>query len=215
MYQRLPLKPQKKSSRIDKKTTQQYDEVKGSDRMHILRYLKPSTWQLWLKEHFDHEGVWIEFDKAKDTAVIKPDEALNIALCYGWIDGQIKRIDDNFYLKYFAQRRPESIWSTKNKASAERLIQNNQMTDLGLRAIQIAKENGQWEKGDSVPLDYDFDAFVKMVSFYDEAYQHFLHMSPSVQKTYSYYYFSAKRSETRDDRLKKIIDRLNQNLKPM
>ena len=69
--------------------------------MHILRFLKPSTWQMWLKDHFDHEGVWIEFEKVKESETIKPDEALNIALCYGWIDGQIKRIDDNFYLKYF------------------------------------------------------------------------------------------------------------------
>jgi len=183
--------------------------------MQILRLLKPSTWQLWLKDHFDHEGVWIEFDKTKNNTTIKPDEALNIALCYGWIDGQIKRIDDNFYLKYFSQRRPESIWSTKNKTTAERLIQNNQMTDLGLRAIQIAIENGQWEKGDSVPVDYDFDAFVRRVALYDEAYKNFTHMSPSVQKTYSYHYFGAKKTETRDDRFKKIIDRLNQNLKPM
>ncbi|OHE32136.1 MAG: hypothetical protein A2009_05215 [Tenericutes bacterium GWD2_38_27] len=183
--------------------------------MHILRFLKPSTWQLWLKDHFDHEGVWIEFEKTKESETIKPDEALNIALCYGWIDGQIKRIDDNFYLKYFAQRRPESIWSTKNKASAERLIQKNLMMEPGLRAIQVAKENGQWERGDSVPDDYDFDSFVRMISFYEEAYKNFMHMSPSVQKTYSYHYFGAKKAETRTDRLKKIVDRLNQNLKPM
>ena len=89
-------------------------------------------------------GVWLLFGKAGGPKTVKASEALEEALCFGWIDGQIESIDDKSYIKYFSSRRKNSKWSVKNKELAEKLEQQGIMTDYGRAKIAEAKENGQW-----------------------------------------------------------------------
>ena len=104
-------------------------------------------WTRWLdKNHAKSAGVWMQI--AKNTGDLKSVsyvEALEIALCYGWIDGQKKSRDEASWLQKFTPRGPRSIWSKINKAKAEKLIKNGQMQPAGLAAIERAKKAGQWE----------------------------------------------------------------------
>lgn len=184
--------------------------------MEHMLFINQNAFHQWLMIHHDHHGgIWIKFDKMKTESTLTAEEALDEALCFGWIDGQIKRIDEKYYLKYFAKRTKKSIWSTKNKRSIERLIKENKMMPSGLAAVKSAKDDGRWEKADLDPIDYSIDDFVKMISIDDLALSNYLKMSPSVQKTYAISYYVVKKDETRQRRLLYIIDRLRQNLKPM
>ena len=104
-------------------------------------------WLRWLdKNHAKSSGVWMQI--AKNTGNLKSvsyADALEIALCYGWIDGQKKSRDEASWLQKFTPRGPRSIWSKINKAKAEKLIKNGRMQPAGLAAIERAKKNGQWE----------------------------------------------------------------------
>lgn len=181
--------------------------------MIVMKSLTKDSWKLWLSENVNHEGIWIEFDKKKGATTIKPEEALDVALCYGWIDGVMNKVDEEYYIKYFTKRRPKSIWSTKNKTSVERLIQSGEMTEHGLKAIEIAKNNGQWEQADHLPKGFDEKDFLNLLIKYPKAYENYQKMSPSIQKLYLYHYFSAKREETKVKRFEDIIKRLEQNIK--
>ncbi|MDX9694170.1 MAG: YdeI/OmpD-associated family protein [Bacteroidales bacterium] len=138
------------------------------------------------------------------------------ALCHGWIDGQMQSIDDKAYKKYFSPRLPKSKWSVKNKELAQALIEKGLMTQQGLEAIERAKKNGLWENAKRILInDEQIKTFKKIIQSYEPAYSNLLNMSHSVQRTYTGFYLDAKSDNTRQTRLEKIIDRLNNNLKPM
>ncbi|MGD9761886.1 MAG: YdeI family protein, partial [Candidatus Izemoplasmatales bacterium] len=91
--------------------------------MKMVHFTNRDEMHKFLEEnHQSDEGMFIKFDKRATPNKLKPEEALEEALSYGWIDGLIKKINDDFYLKYFSKRRPKSIWSTKNKSIAMKLI---------------------------------------------------------------------------------------------
>src|SRR5215831_1612109 len=106
------------------------------------------AWQTWLaKNHNASTGVWLEFAKKNaDKPTVTYAEALEIALCYGWIDGQKKGHDEQYWLQKFGPRKANSIWSRKNIEHTQRLIQEGKMQPSGLKAIEAAKANGCWEK---------------------------------------------------------------------
>jgi uncharacterized protein YdeI (YjbR/CyaY-like superfamily) len=182
--------------------------------MNELYFRSQIEFREWLKDNVNHIGVWLIFEKGKDAKTLTPQEALDVALCFGWIDGVIKRIDDFRYIKYFAKRRPHSVWSTKNKKSVEELIKKGEMTILGIQAIELSKQNGRYQQGDQEPIDFSIDDFKKKLQDEHIALSHYEKMSSSVQKIYALQYFTAKKEETRDKRLREIVLRLNQNLKP-
>lgn len=184
--------------------------------MDIIMFINQQDFHQWLESnHQDHLGIWIKFDKFKTESTLTAEEALDEALCFGWIDGQIKRIDEKYYLKYFAKRTKKSIWSTKNKTSIDRLIKEKKIMPSGLAAVQSAKNDGRWDKADQDPVDYSIEDFIQIISMDNIALENYLKMSPSVQKTYAISYYVVKKDETRQRRLQYIIDRLRQNLKPM
>lgn len=168
----------------------------------------------YLKEHLNDPGFWIKLSKKKEPKLTY-EESIDVALKHGWIDGTLKRLDDNYYLKYYSKRRPNSIWSTKNKKAVIRLISNNQMHEAGLKAVAIAKENGCWDKADLPPADYSLEAFTNLLITFSKAYNNFISMSSSIQKTYALSYYTLKTETARNRRLNVIVSRLELNLKPM
>ena len=183
------------------------ETISFSDKQHFHRWLDSN--------HVSHPGIWVRFDKTRKVSTMTPEEALDEALCFGWIDGQIQSIDEQFYLKYFAKRRDKSVWSTKNEHSVERLIKEGRMLPSGMAAVELAKKDGRWEKADRNPIDFSLPDFINLLKPNPKALNNYLAMSPSVQKTYAMSYYVLKNEDSRQRRLLVIMDRLEKNLKPM
>jgi uncharacterized protein YdeI (YjbR/CyaY-like superfamily) len=163
-----------------------------------------------------NEGVWLLFGKSGGPKTVKANEALEEALCFGWIDGQMKSIDDKAYIKYFSPRRKNSNWSSKNKAAVEQLEKQGLMTDYGRAKIAEAQNNGQWDAQKTAEVtDEQMTLLSELLKTYEPAYTNYQAMSPSVKKTYTRAYFDAKTDSGREKRLTWMVERLNQNLKPM
>ena len=113
----------------------------------ILPFEDQSAWAAWLaNNHATSRGVWLRLaKKATGTPSVSYAEALEVALCYGWIDGQKKGYDDAWWLQKFTPRGPKSIWSNINKQKAQALIDSGQMQPAGLAAIARAKQDGRWD----------------------------------------------------------------------
>lgn len=170
-----------------------------------------------LKNCLSNDGVWLLFGKTKEFSALKAGEALEEALCFGWIDGLMKKVDDKTYVKYFSPRRKNSKWSEKNKALAENLEKRGLMTDFGRTKIEEAKKNGQWDSAGkpSEITDEQIETVNSLLKQNEDAYNNFQGMSPSVKKTYTRAYFDAKTEDGRVNRLAWMIGRLEKNLKPM
>ncbi len=183
----------------------------------LLTFINREKFREWLSEHCQNcEGVWLLFSKAKDSKTIKAEEALEEALCFGWIDGQIQSIDDITYKKYFSRRRANSKWSDKNKTLVKSLEERGLMTDFGRVKIEEAKKNGQWDAVDRMKFtEEQINVLDEILKAYEPAYSNFQAMSMSVKKTYTRAYFEAKTDAGKAKRIAWIVDRLNKNLKPM
>ena len=182
----------------------------------MLTFADREQFREWLKENCrSGEGVWLLFGKS-GAKTIKAEEALEEALCFGWIDGQMQSIDDKTYKKYFAERRAKSMWSDKNKALVESLEERGLMTDFGKEKIEEAKKNGQWDAPDLMKLGEEEIAELSvLIQGYEPANANFQAMPLSVKKTYTRAYFDAKTDGGKKKRLAWIVDRLNKNLRPM
>ena len=183
---------------------------------HLL-FASREEFRNWLRDNcLSSGGVWLLFGKSGGPKTIKAGEALEEALCFGWIDGQMHSLDDKAYIKYFSIRRKNSKWSDKNKALVETLEKQGIMTDYGRAKIKEAQKNGQWD-AQSPPAVTDEQIVIlsDLLKEHESAYTNFQAMSPSVKKTYTRAYFDAKTDGGRVKRLEWIIERLNKNLKPM
>ncbi len=172
----------------------------------------------WLtKNALSDEGIWLIFGKKGSPETLKANEALEEALCFGWIDGQMQSIDENSYLKYFKQRSKTSNWSEKNRNLAEKLEAQGLMTDFGMAKIEVAKSNGCWNPSKPEPLTGEQQQqFENMLKSNESAYSNFIKMPNSARRAYAASYFSgAKTEEGKQKRLNTIIERLNLNLNPM
>jgi uncharacterized protein YdeI (YjbR/CyaY-like superfamily) len=113
----------------------------------ILQFDSQADWGAWLeRRHASSQGAWLKFaKKASGVATVTHAEALEEALCYGWIDGQAAPFDESFHLIRFTPRRPRSKWSQLNRDKVERLTNERRMKPAGLAQVQAAKEDGRWE----------------------------------------------------------------------
>lgn len=172
--------------------------------------------QWLLSNYMQDDGIWIIFDKTIKKNVLKASEALEEALCFGWVDGQMKSIDQNSYMKYFVKRRNNSKWSEKNKKLAIELEEKGCMQDAGKIKIIEAMQSGQWDINNTLEvLDSDLNKLLDVLKDNELAYTNFLAMSPSIKKTYTKAFMDPKTEAGKQKRIAWIIDRLNQNLKPM
>lgn len=163
-------------------------------------------WRQWLEEnHIEEESVWLVQYKVKSKKTSIPwSDAVEEALCFGWIDSVRRTIDDESYKQYFCKRKPKSTWSKINKEKVEQLTAQGLMAGAGLLTIEIAKKNGSWTILDEVeelivPTDLD-EAFSKEES----SKEYYLSLSKSTQKMLLAWIVLAKRPETRQKRIVEI-----------
>lgn len=193
-------------------------EIKKMETKELI-FETRELFRKWLEsEGQTSQGVRLIFAKtnALTLKTLSAHEALEEALCFGWIDGHVQPIDDERYKKYFARRKGKSNWSQRNKGIVQSLIERGLMTQQGLDAISCAKQNGQWEnpRPNTASVEQVL-AFRQLIEPNEPAYTNLLTMSDAVQRTYTLFYLDVKLEQTRKTRLEKIIDRLNKNLKPM
>jgi uncharacterized protein YdeI (YjbR/CyaY-like superfamily) len=178
---------------------------------------RPWRWEWLIKNALSEEGIWLIFSKNGNPETLKASEALEEALCLGWIDGQMQSVDENSYLKYFKQRSKTSNWSEKNKNLVEKLESQGLMTDFGRAKIEIAKHNGRWNPEKPEPLtDEQLQQFEDMLKSYESAYTNYIKMPRSARGAYAAsYLLGAKTEEGKQKRFNTIIKRLELNLNPM
>ncbi len=178
------------------------------------RFQGREDWRAWLAEnHAVAQEIWLVIRK-KHTAKagLTYVEALEEALCFGWIDGILKRIDDEKHTIRFTPRRKNSIWSEQNKKRVAKLIQEGRMTEAGLARIREAKANGQWEKAavreDVTVVPPELTAALARNA---QARENFDKLAPSYRKQFIYWIGTAKRDQTREKRIKTTIKLLAAN----
>ncbi|TAE15160.1 MAG: hypothetical protein EAZ47_08155 [Bacteroidetes bacterium] len=173
-------------------------------------------WREWLqKNHDTANAVWLIYYKknSKKPSVVYSD-AVDEALCFGWIDSKAKPLDDEKFMQFFSRRKTTSVWSKVNKEKIERLIKEGRMTKAGFDSIEIAKKNGSWTILDDaealiVPEDLE-DEFQKM----PHAKTYFLSLSRTDKRNILQWITLAKRPETRQKRIAEIVQLAYQSLKP-
>jgi uncharacterized protein YdeI (YjbR/CyaY-like superfamily) len=178
------------------------------DGLRKVQFASLAEWERWLKDnHAGSEGVWIKMAK-KDAGIesVRYPEVLEVALCFGWIDGRREALDDRYFLQRFTPRRPRSRWSRINRETAERLIAEGRMRASGLAEVERAKADGRWEAAyesqgrSTVPGDLrrELDARPKAKASFAEL---------SSQNRYAILYRlqDAKKPETRARRLAKFV----------
>jgi uncharacterized protein YdeI (YjbR/CyaY-like superfamily) len=118
-----------------------------ADDLPVLELADRDAWAAWLGAgNASSPGVWLKIaKKGSDARSVSYAEALDVALCHGWIDGQKRPLDDRFWLQRFTPRTPRSRWSKRNRALAERLIATGEMAPAGLREVERARADGRWE----------------------------------------------------------------------
>ena len=170
----------------------------------------------WLFLNSSNQGVWLIFGKDKLLVTLTAAGALEEALCFGWIDGVMKKIDESTYKKYFSPRRKGSKWSEKNKKLAGQLIHNQLMTDRGLEVIERAKKDGTWDiVHDREIPEERYREFEELIRENKTALDNYRKMPKSNKQQFVGLYFEAKKEETRVTRLARLIDLLEMNKKTM
>lgn len=176
-----------------------------------------SDFRKWLEQtDLNSEGVWLIFSKVKSIKSITAYEALEEALCFGWIDGLIKSINNEKYKKYFAPRRKGSKWSTKNKEIIAKLIENHRIEKNGLLVIERSKKDGSWDtKDDNKITGEKYQIFESKIANSKEATANYHKMPKSIKKQFVSLYFEPKKEDTRNKRLSELIRLLERDIKPM
>ena len=180
------------------------------------RFATREEWRAWLAaNHATAREMWLIFHK-KHTgqAGLTYIEALEEALCFGWIDGILKRIDDRKHTIRFCPRRKKSIWSEQNKRRVAKLIEEGRMTSAGMARIDEAKANGEWDMA-AVREDTTMvpEELSDALAANEKARLNFERLAPSYRRQFIYRVAIAKRPETRQRRIKETIDLLVRNNK--
>jgi uncharacterized protein YdeI (YjbR/CyaY-like superfamily) len=184
--------------------------MKSTD-IPILTFASKKKWADWLaKQHDKSTGVRLKLaKKGSEVLSVTYDEALEVALCYGWIDGQKKGFDDKYWLQKFTPRGPKSIWSKINTEKVEKLTKSGEMKPAGLKAVEEAKQDGRWDaayesqKNISVPDDFQaaLDENSKAKAF-------FAALNSVNRYAILFRIHNAKRAKTRTKRIRQFVEML-------
>lgn len=186
------------------------------DPAKILAFTTSEDLRKWLRDnHSTATELWVKiFKKNSRVPSVTWDDVVVEALCWGWIDGVKKSLDDKAYLQRITPRKARSSWSKRNRAHAERLIKEGRMAQAGLAQVESAKADGRWENAYTasemeVPLD-----FIKALDSNPKAKVFFTTLNKSSRYVIAYGLLGAKKPETRQRRFAKFMDMLARNEKP-
>lgn len=173
-------------------------------------------WREWLaKNHAKESSVWlIYYKKSSDKPSITYSDAVDEALCFGWIDSKIKSLDSEKYMQFFCVRKPKSVWSKVNKQKVAHLIDQGLMTKAGLAAIETAKINGSWQildEAEALLIPHDLSI---ALSESPVAQDYFLNLSRTDKRNLLQWVAIAKKIETRQKRIREIVISAEKQSKP-
>jgi uncharacterized protein YdeI (YjbR/CyaY-like superfamily) len=183
------------------------------NELPLIEFADRAAWEAWLRDnHDDSDGLWLMLaKKGSPRATVTQQEATEVALCWGWIDGQVGRHDEHFYKQRFTHRRSRSKWSQINCDRATGLISGGLMQPPGLEEVEKAKADGRWEAAyepqstATVP-----DDFAKALASNPDAEQFFATLTGARRYAFLYRIRDAKRPETRVRRIEKFVTLLAQ-----
>ena len=183
----------------DRSAANALEQVYAADR---------AAWREWLaSNHAASAGIWLVFDKKSSRAErLLYGDAVEEALCFGWIDSTVRALDETRYLQLFTPRKPKSTWSRPNKERVERLIAEGLMAAAGLAAIELAMANGAWTSLDAVDAMIVPDDLAEALARTGDAAANFAAFSPSARKGYLHWISQAVRPETRALRIAKVVE---------
>lgn len=175
-----------------------------------------ATWRAWLAEHHaTQDAVWlVMLKKSVPEPSIRLDEAVEEALCFGWIDGRLRRIDERSHMLRFSPRRPGSVWAASNQARVEKLIAAGLMTEAGMAVVRAAQADGSWEAGDDRRLDETPADLAAALAQLPAAAERWRDWAPSHRRQYVYWVLAAKRPETRARRVAEVVRRAAAGIRP-
>ncbi len=177
----------------------------------VIFFRSQKEWETWLaNQHTKTPGVWIKFaKKGSGIESLTRDQALDVALCYGWIDGQGKSFDDTYWLVKFTPRGPRSIWSKRNREIVDKLIKEKKMQAFGFEKIEQAKKNGQWDNAYDSPKNMVVpQEFLDRLASNKAANDFFLTLNKANVYAIAWRLQTAKKPETRENRIEQIIAKL-------
>ncbi len=182
----------------------------------VRLFVSQEDWRVWLEEnHTQPQGLWLKHaKKSSDKTSVSYNEALEEALCYGWIDSQKQAYDKDYYLQKFTPRGPKSIWSKVNVAKVETLIHSGKMQPAGRVAIDAAKQVGRWDAAYDSPSNSQVpEDFQAALDKNPKAKQFFETLNKANVYGFSWRIQTAKKPETRKAKIEKFIDMLNRGEK--
>lgn len=193
--------------------------MKKAETLPIISFETQQGWERWLTEHHtDTDGLWLKIAK-KEAGIssVNYAEALESAICYGWIDGQKASFDDKYWLQKFTQRRAKSIWSKVNCTKALALIAEGRMQPAGIRQVELAQADGRWESAYESQSKITIpDDFQKELDNNPKAQEFFTTLNSVNRYAILFRIQTAKKPETRSARISTFIEMLanNQKLHP-
>lgn len=177
-----------------------------------------NQWREWLAlNHLECKGVWLIYNKkikGKELPGLSWSEAVDTALCFGWIDSKKLPVDEKTFMQFFSKRKPKSGWSRINKEKVSNLIDLGLMTEAGLKTIKAAKQDGSWKALDAVEKLTVPEDLALMLETHSHCKAFFTSLSNSVKKAILYWLLSAKKEETRNRRVAEIIRFTNEGKLP-
>jgi uncharacterized protein YdeI (YjbR/CyaY-like superfamily) len=188
-------------------------DLKG---LKLVTLKTAGDWAGWLdKNQEKSQGIWLRFfKKGSGLASLNYAEALDEALCYGWIDGQSKSYDEKSWIQKFTPRRPKSVWSKRNTEHIARLIDAGRMKPAGLKQVEAAKADGRWQKAYDSPKNMEApEDFLRELAKNKKAWAFYQSLNRANTYAIAYRLQTAKKPETRDKRMKEILTLLKNGKK--
>lgn len=186
------------------------------DGAPIYLFETPQEWEEWLeKHHADTTAVWLRFyNKASGKKVFTYAQALDVALCFGWIDGLVNKYDSDSHLQRFTPRRKQSNWSKRNTEHIERLTKLGKMRPAGIAEVEAANQDGRWDRAYDSPANITLpEDFLKELSKNKKAKKFFDTLSKTNLYAIAYRLQTAKKPETRERRKKIMLEMLEKGEK--
>ena len=184
---------------------------------NALFFNNRKEWRSWLEKNHDKEdGIWlIHYKKSSGEKRLSHPEAVEEALCFGWIDSRLKRVDDDRYVLRYTPRKGKSVWSKINKDTAEKMIALGKMTEMGYQKINMAKKQGLWDTAYTNKLRERLPSDLKKALMSNQvAWRNFKNFANSYRNMYIGWVNNAKTEVTRKKRIHEVVKRSEENKKP-